>query len=153
MFINVANIKIFVRSKVFIIVYFVIFNLGNLHKISRRFPYFNKKFEVKVFSYIPFSFLIKGLTCAFSKVILSSGGSSTMLILDPKILIIWVLLDKDLKKLFSCLKSAPSNLWKCELSCWKNQIEFRNKTALFGIIWMNIFKNFCHHWNQHLQIY
>ena len=76
-----------------------------------------------------------------------------MLILDPKILIIWVLLDKDLKKLFSCLKSAPSNLWKCEFSCWKKEIEFRNKIPLFGIIWMDIFKNFCQHWNQHLQIY
>ena len=61
-----------------------------------------------------------------------------------------VFLNWNLKTILSYLKSAPSNLSNCKISR-KN----KNMTKIWDqkcLIWARILKNYCHFWNQHLQI-
>ena len=71
---------------------------------------------------------------------------------DQKYLI-WVFLGKNFKKILSYLKSASSNLsyWKI-LQKKTKMLKFGTTNALFGCLWPNILKNYCHIWNQHPQI-
>ena len=58
----------------------------------------------------------------------------------------------NLKKLFSYLKSAPSNLSHCKILQKSKNSNFRTKNALFGYFWARVFKNHSHVWNQHPQM-
>ena len=53
------------------------------------------------------------------------------------------------KKLFSLLKSAPSNLPISKTSRKKKMSKFGTKNAWFGYFWAGIWKIYCHTWNQH----
>ena len=59
LFLNVTNAKIFARSVIFVIVYFVTISLAIIFNISCRFPLINKRMEAALFSHTPFSFLVK----------------------------------------------------------------------------------------------
>ena len=65
-------------------------------------------------------------------------------------------LDWNLKKLISFLKTTPSNLSKYHKSSKTTTItattKNRTKIPLFGYFWAGILKNYCHIWNQHPQI-
>ena len=57
------------------------------------------------------------------------------------------------RKLLPCLKSAPSNFYKCEFGT-KNALfkYFSPKIPNFGILGKKVKKSHCHIWNQHLEI-
>ena len=66
-------------------------------------------------------------------------------------------LDWNLKKLVSYLKSTPSNLSKYQTSSKTTTItattENGTKIALCGYFWCRILKNYSHIWNHHLRTY
>ena len=65
-----------------------------------------------------------------------------------------VLLDWNLKKLLSYLKSGPANLLKCKVSCKnKKHFEFGTRNDLFCYFQVRIWKNWYHILNHCSQIY
>ena len=58
----------------------------------------------------------------------------------------------NLKKIFSYLKSAPSNLSNDKIFRKRKMRKSGPKKAVFGYFWARIFKNYCHIYYQHPQI-
>ena len=59
---------------------------------------------------------------------------------------------QELKKLLSCLKSAPSFLSKSNVWCKTKVLKSWTKCALLRRFWAVILKNCCRIWHQHSQI-
>ena len=57
---------------------------------------------------------------------------------------IWVLLGQIFKNLLSYLKSAPPNLSKYKLYDKVKKFKFGTKFAIFGYLWIEIWKSYCH---------
>ena len=64
----------------------------------------------------------------------------------PKMRCLWIL-----EKLLSYLKSTPKFIYLQNFTK-KKQPKFRTKTAWFGSFGAGTWKQFCHIWNQYLQI-
>ena len=71
-----------------------------------------------------------------------------------QIILIWVNLNWKLKqkKLFSHLKSAPSNSPNWKLWCKNENSSVWNRNALFWYFGLKFWKSCCHIWNQYPQI-
>ena len=65
---------------------------------------------------------------------------------------IWVFLGQNFTKIFSYLKSAPSNLSNCKFCEGTKMPKFGTKNTLFRYFWARILKSYCHISNQHPEI-
>ena len=66
--------------------------------------------------------------------------------------LIWIFYGWNLKRIFSYLKWALSNLHNCKISLKNKMSIYWTNSALFGYLWAEILKQYCHIWNQHPQV-